>query len=318
VDDGVPGIAHCSLREAINAANSTQGTNTINFATAIPGLMTGVTGTITLTNGELTINNNVNISGPGATNLTLSGNNASRVFTTHCTPVSMSGLTIADGNAVGGNGGGIQGLGGSLLLNDCVVSNCVANVGGGIYCDEARICGFQLDLTRCTITRNTASVGGGVFASGRFSASESTICSNTGGGVYTIFVGGLTNCTISGNAGDGLYRGPAAAQGYEFNLASCTICSNSGVGIRNDNWASWSTVVTARNTIVSGNSGGSGPDCSGGLNSGDFNLIQDTNGCVISGANTHNLYNQDPKLGPLADLGGPTPTHALRFDSPAH
>lgn len=32
---------------------------------------------------------------------------------------------------------------------------------------------------------------------------------------------------------------------------------------------------------------------------------------------THNLYNLDPKLGPLADLGGPTPTHALRFDSPA-
>ncbi len=76
-------------------------------------------------------------------------------------------------------------------------------------------------------------------------------------------------------------------------------------------------VVTPRNTIFSGNSGGSGPDCSGGLNSADFNLIQNTNGCVISGTDTHNLYNQNPKLGPLADLGGPTPTHALRFDSPA-
>lgn len=35
------------------------------------------------------------------------------------------------------------------------------------------------------------------------------------------------------------------------------------------------------------------------------------------GITTHNIYGQDPKLGPLADLGGPTPTHALRFDSPA-
>ena len=38
---------------------------------------------------------------------------------------------------------------------------------------------------------------------------------------------------------------------------------------------------------------------------------------LITGTTTHNIYNQDPKLGPLADLGGPTPTHALRFDSPA-
>ena len=41
-------------------------------------------------------------------------------------------------------------------------------------------------------------------------------------------------------------------------------------------------------------------------------------GCTITNLTTHNIYNQDPKLGPLADLGGPTPTHALRFDSPAH
>ena len=38
---------------------------------------------------------------------------------------------------------------------------------------------------------------------------------------------------------------------------------------------------------------------------------------MITNLTAHNIYNQDPKLGPLADLGGPTPTHALRFDSPA-
>jgi hypothetical protein len=42
-----------------------------------------------------------------------------------------------------------------------------------------------------------------------------------------------------------------------------------------------------------------------------------TNGVVITGSTTHNIYGLDPKLGPLADLSGPTPTHALRFDSPA-
>ena len=46
-------------------------------------------------------------------------------------------------------------------------------------------------------------------------------------------------------------------------------------------------------------------------------MIQNTTGAGLVGATTHNIYNQDPKLGPLADLGGPTPTHALRFDSRA-
>ncbi|HEY9174332.1 MAG TPA: choice-of-anchor Q domain-containing protein [Verrucomicrobiae bacterium] len=46
-------------------------------------------------------------------------------------------------------------------------------------------------------------------------------------------------------------------------------------------------------------------------------LIQDTNGCAITNLTAHNLYNQDPKLGPLADLGGSALTHALRYDSPA-
>ena len=65
VDDGVPGIAHCSLREAIAAANANADTNTIDFAAEVPGLHTGVTGTITLTNGQLTITNSVNINWPG-------------------------------------------------------------------------------------------------------------------------------------------------------------------------------------------------------------------------------------------------------------
>ena len=53
------------------------------------------------------------------------------------------------------------------------------------------------------------------------------------------------------------------------------------------------------------------------LVSQDYNLIQDISGCTITGTTTHNIYGQDPKLGPLADNGGPTLTHALRFDSPA-
>src|SRR5438034_519295 len=71
-----------SLRQAIY--DSGLG-DTINFA---------VTGTVALTTGELLITNDLSIDGPGATNLALSGNYASRVFEIGSNAtVSISGLT---------------------------------------------------------------------------------------------------------------------------------------------------------------------------------------------------------------------------------
>src|SRR5207237_4216291 len=76
---------------------------------------------------------------------------------------------------------------------------------------------------------------------------------------------------------------------------------------------------TLLNTILAGNSSrnGAGPDCLGTLNSQGHNLIQNTNGCVITGVLTGNLFGVDPVLGPLIDNCGPTETHALLAGSPA-
>lgn len=45
--------------------------------------------------------------------------------------------------------------------------------------------------------------------------------------------------------------------------------------------------------------------------------VQNTNGCAIINLTDYNIYGQDPKLGPLADNGGPTWAHALLPCSPA-
>lgn len=67
--------------------------------------------TIVLTNGELVITRNLTITGPGATNLTVSGNDTSRVFRINDGAVAISLLTVAHGNATAAsgtfNGGGI-------------------------------------------------------------------------------------------------------------------------------------------------------------------------------------------------------------------
>src|SRR5262245_57178452 len=67
--DGVAG----SLRDAITQANAHDGAEIIDFQ---PGL----TGTIALTGGELELTDDLTINGPGADSLTVSGNNASRIF----------------------------------------------------------------------------------------------------------------------------------------------------------------------------------------------------------------------------------------------
>ena len=77
-----------SLRQAILQSNSTPGPNEIDFAS-------GLSGTITLTSGQLTITNNyVTIVGPGAGVLSVSGNHASRVFEVDAVQAAFSGLTI--------------------------------------------------------------------------------------------------------------------------------------------------------------------------------------------------------------------------------
>src|SRR5262249_14698206 len=91
-----------SLRAAITQANAHPGADVIVFND-------GLSGTIALTGGQLDITDAVKINGPGADRLTVSGSNLSRVFKVEAgETVSISGLTIAGGNASNGNGSGID------------------------------------------------------------------------------------------------------------------------------------------------------------------------------------------------------------------
>lgn len=121
--------ASCSLREAITVANAG---DTITFAAALVGQ------TITLTLGELVIDKDLTISGPGVNQLTISGNSVSRIFfinpgvlgatsgpPTGSPIVTIARLTVANGLAKGGDGahapacvgagGAAAGMGGALF-----------------------------------------------------------------------------------------------------------------------------------------------------------------------------------------------------------
>ena len=210
-----------SLRQAIadSAAD-----DTITFA---------VTGTITLTSGELVIGNSLEISGPGAADLAVSGNSASRVFniSNPGASVTISGLTIRNGKSAdgidgdpfdggpalspGGDGGGIHSLG-SLTLNQCHVTGNAAGRGG------------NSNWTRNdTGDDGTAGgSGGGVFCSNSLTVIASTFSSNSAGAGGT---GGLAlgegDTAHGGNGAPGGNGGGICGLG-SVTLVSCTFAAN--------------------------------------------------------------------------------------------
>ena len=127
-NDSGPG----SLRQALFAAVSG---DTINFS---------VTGTITLTTGPLAVNKSLTISGPGANVLAIMRSQATPGFRIlNVGPMSpgvppqvvIEGLTITNGSAVNGDGGGIFiDRRSALTLNNSTISgNSAFNRGGGVF-----------------------------------------------------------------------------------------------------------------------------------------------------------------------------------------
>ena len=112
-----------SLRDTIASAPSG---STIEFANNIARDH--------LTSGELDISQDLDIEGPGANKLTISGNDASRVFDiSGGTTVTLAGLTIAHGLAFQGGGILIK-PGADVAVTGCTLANNEAlgdDTGGG-------------------------------------------------------------------------------------------------------------------------------------------------------------------------------------------
>jgi predicted outer membrane repeat protein len=167
-----------SLRDALSRA--TNG----DLITFDPGLAGA---TITLTSGELTVAANVVIEGLGADQLTVSGNDASRVF--NVAPgeiVSLSGLTIAHGKTAAA-GGGIWNRG-RLTLSDCAFQDNAAGTGGALD-NNASSGGGTATILHCTFTGNSA-------ANSLLNADGGAITNEANGILF------LSGCTFSGNTAD--------------------------------------------------------------------------------------------------------------------
>ena len=233
------------------------------------------------------------------------------------------------GNGAASGAGGFYDQGNAarnITINNSTFTGNTSNyyaggltVGGGTY---------STTITNSTVSGNRASqYGGGIDSFGALILSGSTVSGNTttaasgaygagislGGGATSTF----TNSTISGNTSSG--AGGGISVGGRLNLIDATLYGNSALTQGGNIDVASATLLGLQNTIVANGSAPTGPNINnaGSVTSADYNWIQSLTGFAIVTPGAHDHSGPLSNIGPLANNGGPTQTHALLTGSPA-
>ena len=240
-----------TLRSAISEADAGSARHEYNIEIK-------VSGTIALESALPNLSNRVNISGPGASRLTVHrGRNATSDFGIFVVDpgvaVRITGMTIAGGFAIVGSGGGIDNNG-TLTVSHTTVSGNTAYDGGGIYNGNTG----TLTLSHTTIFGNTAQDGGGIKNDGTITASHSTISGNTaqeGGGIVNNGTLVVSHSTMLGNQAGADSPGGGIENNGTLTLSHTTISRNSatnGGGIDNTGTLTASHTTMFENSATNG------------------------------------------------------------------
>ncbi|MFK8105421.1 MAG: hypothetical protein AB8G15_23110 [Saprospiraceae bacterium] len=166
--------------QVVNSLADDNGAGTLRMIVqnAAPGatISFSVNGVITLTQGQIQIDKDLNIAGNGETQTVIDGNSSSRIFKIlGGNIVTMSDLSIRNGrvdtqNPSDGGGGGIFNLA-NLTLTNVTVEACAATFfGGGIsnsysfFEATSPNTNTVLNCTNCSIRNNAALLGAGIYS----------------------------------------------------------------------------------------------------------------------------------------------------------
>ncbi len=218
--------------------------------------------------------------------------------------------TVISGNHADINGGALySGTGdGSIFITDSTISNNTADgAGGGLYISSTGL--GEIVIANSTISGNESTTGAGamqLLSGSKMTLLQSTVTNNTGGGATS--VGGIS------------------IEADDLTLIGSIVAGNSGFDI-GDGGAVAPLSVTSQRTKDKGtntprNRPALTPSVSPALvlasAAAEYSVIGEVDPAVtIVNGGGNKLGVADPKLGPLADNGGPTMTHALLAGSPA-
>ena len=267
-----------------------------------------VTGTITLTSGGLPINKNITISGPGADQFSIDGNQGDFVLGVDPDETAtISGITIRNGQAGIGNFG-------TLTVNNCVINgnssgglsnvangqtstNATLTIANSIISDNSgpgiRNFAFMASATVTILNSALTHNSGGILTSGfeggtSITVNNSTISHNSadlGGGIYSYWSAvTIANSTLSGNSA-GTSGGGIYAEGPLEEISNSTLSGNSAVTSGGAIYNNTSGYVRIDNSTLSGNSAASG----GGIYT--VSGIDVSNTILNAGVSGENIFN---------------------------
>ena len=303
----------CTLRAALDQANSDNAADTITFdATTFPA----GGGTIISTTSELLLEAPVTISGPGVDTVTVDNDASSRVFhidhngfTAPAGPHSISGLRIE-----GGDGGIlIDHVEADVTLNALIIAeNNGTGDGGGILIESSLVSGSVVTISNCVIANNEGDSGGGVAvdsigSSSSVSIQASLIIDNAalggsqdGGGVANI--GGnavsITNTLILNNSANDDGGGVYSDTGGTLTITDSSIIDNDagddGGGVKIISFDELETTsATFTRTRISGNTNVGGNDGGGIMMDGDPTDIATSTLAITDSTITDNFSDDD-------------------------
>ncbi len=220
---------------------------------------------------ELTLGKNVTIDAAAAPGVTISGQDARRVFVVNAgVTATVTGLTLRDGYGFELAGGVLNN--GTLTLDHVVVADNAVTTGGidfwkgggGIYNGD----GATLVLRDSTVRDNsvTGGAGGGVygFFNSTVTIERSTISGNTandvGGGIRSLGDITISNSTISGNTSTGWHGGGVFHTDGTMTITSSTITDNTSPGgtaggLFLGSFGAPDGTASLQGSVVAGNSG---------------------------------------------------------------
>lgn len=257
---------------------------------------------------------NFGSSSPTVTNSTFSENIATSagggMYNWNLTSPTVTNCVFSGNTAAWGGGMANNSNSSAVVTNSTFSGNTATIDGGGMYHWYG-----STTVTDCIFLENTANKGGGIYSGfGSVTFTNSTFSANSvgdeGGGMFnTNNAPAVTNCTFSGNTahnwgGGGMYNGNSIPT-----VTNCTFTENrASWGGNMYNFNSSPTILNsifwASSSEEVENAGTSAPSLTS---------------CVVQGGypGGTDILEGDPKLGPLADNGGPTQTHALTGGSSA-
>ncbi len=287
----------CALREAILAANVVPGPDVVEIPAGTYQLSLTGPPENSGTTGDLDIIDELELRGESTRTVTVIGNGVERVLHVGGVrgTVELSGMTVTGGNEPD-FGGGVHVAGpDTIILRDLAITGNTSTVGAG---GGLVIGAIQYATLRNVTISGNSSLGGG------------------GGGAWILVSSPFTfldfvNVTISGNSAAMSGGGLSLQGGAYFDFFNVTVANNTaanGSGIRG---TGGSIDLAFFNVLVYNN------DCVGVYPvSNDHNMEGPTDTCFGYGTGDFRGV-ADIRLGPLADNGGSTMTHALLPGSPA-